>query len=278
MSRHVPSWAIRLRRQPRLRVVVLHFTPRTPMTQLGPGGLLGQPSDDITRGCCRPCGWSKELSRAAPSCPSPTTAKACHSAALYKSTLGLSCNFFNRTYTAPSGTGARLIYYRKRSCGATGLQFGAPSFSVSCKYVGLRPEWASHSRRMLHEVHNRHLPITIFCTYHIGSSCWAPLHLFLAPGLPVFPSPSTLSSRPAGQDDDQTATPCVDTELPPAPRRACMGIGCLRQPPALPASRDGRSRRKAPGMSRQLLQLRRPRRLLQQHLLPTRSTLRPRRQ
>lgn len=69
--------------------------------------------------------------------------------------------------------------------------------SVSCKYVGLRPEWASHSRRMLHEVHNRHLPITIFCTYHIGSSCWAPLHLFFAPGLPVFPSPSTLSSRPA---------------------------------------------------------------------------------
>ena len=83
--------------------------------------------------------------------------------------------------------------------------------SVSCKYVGLRPEWASHSRRMLHEVHNRHLPITIFCTYHIGSSCWAPLHLFFAPGLPVFPSPSTLSSRPAGQDDDQTATPCANT-------------------------------------------------------------------
>lgn len=91
-------------------------------------GLLGQPSDDITRGCCWPCGWFKELSELQPSCPSPTTAKACHSAALYKSTIGLSCNFFKRTYTAPSGTGARFFIYRKRSCGATGLQFGAPLF------------------------------------------------------------------------------------------------------------------------------------------------------
>ena len=68
------------------------FYPATSMAQLGPGGLLGQPSDDITWGAVGL--WLVQGAlEAAPGRPSPSAAKACRSAALYKSTLALSCNF-----------------------------------------------------------------------------------------------------------------------------------------------------------------------------------------
>jgi hypothetical protein len=94
------------------------------------GGLLGQQSDDITRVLL--ASWLVRGPRRAAPAPPIANRKPRLLAVLRCTSQPRAYTIYVCTkYTAYFGRGARF-FCRKRSCGATGLQFGTPASSVLC--------------------------------------------------------------------------------------------------------------------------------------------------